>query len=94
MDIGRLPGAGYAAEAAPIASAAAVLSPHDIAQQREVIKAVRALEGSDLLGKNSELTFVFDRHTQRALVRVIDKKTKQVVMQIPPEYLIKMAEAS
>jgi uncharacterized FlaG/YvyC family protein len=69
-----------------------VRSPEQIAKDRELIKAVRAIDGSQLFGPNSELTFVYDRQSQRALARVVDKKTRQVVMQIPPEYVIKMAE--
>ena len=60
--------------------------------QRQLIQAVKALNPTDLFGQDSELTFVFDRHTHRALVRVVDKKTREVLMQIPPERVIRMAE--
>jgi uncharacterized FlaG/YvyC family protein len=45
-----------------------------------------------LFGSNSELTFVFDRKIQRALVRVIDRNTQEVIMQLPAEYVVRMAE--
>jgi flagellar protein FlaG len=45
-----------------------------------------------LFGQNSELTFVLDRETHRALVRLIDRKTNEVIRQIPPEYLLRMAQ--
>ncbi len=67
-------------------------SPEQTAKQRELIQAVKALNGSQLFGSNSELTFVFDRETHRALVRVVDRKTGEVTMQVPPEYVIRMAE--
>ena len=62
------------------------------AQNRELIKAVKALNSTDLFGHDSELTFVFDRETHRALVRVVNRQTREVMMQIPPEYVIRMAE--
>lgn len=73
-------------------AATGVLTPQQITEQRELIKAVKALNKTDLFGYNSELTFIFDRNSHRALVRVIDKQTHEVVMQIPPEYVIRMAE--
>lgn len=71
---------------------AAEMTSQQLNEQRQLIRAVKALNASDLFGQNSELTFVFDRQTQRALVRVIDKHTHEIVMQIPPEYVIRMAE--
>lgn len=68
------------------------VSTEKLAQQRELIQAVKALNGTELFGQNTELTFVFDRETRRALVRVVDKKTRQVTLQIPPEYVLRMAE--
>ena len=64
----------------------------DAGQQRQLIQAVKAVNGAELFGHDSELTFVFDRQTHKALVRVIDKRTREVVMQIPPEHVIRMAE--
>jgi uncharacterized FlaG/YvyC family protein len=67
-------------------------SPEQVAKDRELIKAVRALDSTELFGSNSELTFVFDRKIQRALVRVIDRNTQEVIMQLPAEYVVRMAE--
>jgi uncharacterized FlaG/YvyC family protein len=42
-----------------------------------------------------ELSFVFDRDTRKTLVRVINRTTQEVMMQIPAERVIQMArEAS
>lgn len=73
-------------------SIAASRSPDQISNERELIKAVKALNGSEVFGKDSEMTFVFDRESRRALVRIVNKQTREVVMQIPPEYVIRMAE--
>lgn len=62
------------------------------AENREVILAVRAINAADLFGEENELTFVLDRETRRALVRIVNRKTKELVRQIPAEYVLRMAE--
>lgn len=61
------------------------------AEDRELIKAVKALNAAELFGENNELTFVLDRQTHRVLVRIVDRETKEVVRQIPPEHALRMA---
>ena len=68
------------------------LPPERIQDQRELIRAVRAVNASELFGQDNELTFIFDRETRRAIVRIVDRKTREVVKQIPPEYLLRIAE--
>jgi len=62
------------------------------AQNREVVQAVKALNAAELFGQENELTFVFDRHTHRAVVRIVNRDTREVVRQIPAEYALRMAE--
>lgn len=76
----------------PLAAVSTVVPTEGLSQQRELIQAVRALNAAELFGQNSELTFVLDRETHRALVRLIDRKTNEVIRQIPPEYLLRMAQ--
>jgi uncharacterized FlaG/YvyC family protein len=78
-------------------TAATGSSPHGIpanlsAEQRNLIQAVKAINSAELFGQNSELTFVFDRDTRRTLVRVVDRSTHEVVMQIPAERVLEMAK--
>ena len=61
------------------------------AEDRDLIKAVKALNAAELFGENNELTFVLDRQTQRMLVRIVDRETREVVRQIPPEHALRMA---
>ncbi len=63
-------------------------------QNREVIQAVRALNGTELFGQNNELQFQKDPQTHRMVVKIVDRKTKEVVSQIPPEYVLQLAAAS
>ncbi len=60
-------------------------------QNREVIQAVKALNSTEMFGENNELQFQKDPLTHRMVVRMIDRKTKEVVSQIPPEYVIELA---
>ncbi len=69
-----------------------VQSPEAQAETQGLIRAVQKVNQSELLGSNNELTFVFDRQTHRPLVRIIDRQTKEIVQQIPAEYVLRMAE--
>jgi flagellar protein FlaG len=62
------------------------------AEQREVIKAVKALNATEMFGEQNELQFQTDRQTRRMVVQVVDRKTKEVVSQVPPEYVLRLAE--
>ncbi len=63
-----------------------------IAQNREVIQAVKALNGTEMFGQDNELTFVQDRQTKRMVIRVVNQKTNEVVSQIPPEYVLQLSK--
>jgi uncharacterized FlaG/YvyC family protein len=93
MDIGRIQPTTVGIGNSGLDHTATQPTPGETPQtQRQLIQAVKALNPTDLFGQESELTFVFDRHTHRALVRVVDKRTREVLMQIPPEHVIRMAE--
>ena len=83
----------------PIQSAisAAAVSPSNlperIAEHGELIRAVKALNASDLFGNDRELSFGLDRETKRPVIRVVDRNTHEVIQQIPPEYAVHMAES-
>ncbi|HSW49114.1 MAG TPA: flagellar protein FlaG [Bryobacteraceae bacterium] len=87
MEIAPLqrPGPVLAAQAAPVDTQKA-------AENREIIQAVKAVNAAELYGSNSELTFLVDRLTQRPVIRLVDKETRDVIRQIPPEYVLRMAE--
>jgi len=62
------------------------------AQDREVVRAVKALNGAGLTGQDQELVFQRDAQTQRMVIRLVDRKTSEVISQIPPEYVLRLAE--
>ncbi len=60
--------------------------------RRALIRAVRAVNGAELYGRENELSFTFDRKTRQAIVRIVDRKTREVVQQIPTEQVLRLAE--
>ncbi len=61
-------------------------------ERRSLIKAVKEVNQASLYGDTEELSFTFDRNTQKPILRIIDRKTHEVVQQIPAEYVLRMAE--
>jgi len=60
-------------------------------QYREVVSAIRGLNGSELLGNRREL-----RHRRlangRVVVELVDRETGEVLGELPPGEVVKMAE--
>ena len=78
---------------APSAAAPPASTPVDKASQnREVIQAVKALNGSQMFGEDNELMFQQDRQTHRMVVRVVNRQTQELVSQIPAEYVLRLAD--
>ncbi len=67
-------------------------APAGLAANRELIRAVHAVNGAELFGQNSELTFSFDRQSRKPLIRVVDRRTNEVIRQIPPESVLRLAQ--
>ena len=61
-------------------------------ENREIIQAVRAVNASVKLGDSNELTFSLDRQTRRTIIKIVNRKTNEVVLQIPNEQVLRMAE--
>jgi uncharacterized FlaG/YvyC family protein len=61
------------------------------AQSRQLLQAAKTVNESGVLGQN-QLVFLVDRQTHRPVFRVVDRNTHQVVTQIPPEYVLRLAE--
>lgn len=75
-----------------LAAAAAPLPADRMSDHRELIQAVRALNAAELFGENQELTFTVDQETRRPVVRILDRRTREVIRQIPPELVLRMAQ--
>jgi uncharacterized FlaG/YvyC family protein len=72
------------------AAATAALAANDNRAQTtpELAEAVTAVNGAKLFGQDSELTFAMDRESRQMVVRLVDRKTRQLIRQIPQQYLL------
>jgi uncharacterized FlaG/YvyC family protein len=61
-------------------------------QNRQVVQAVKALNKSEMFGEDNDLEFQRDPGTKRMVVKVVNRATKDVISQIPPEYVLRLAE--
>ena len=62
------------------------------AENREVVQAIKAVNGTEMFGQDNQLMFQRDPESQRMVVRVVNRKTNEVVSQIPAEYVLRLAE--
>ena len=65
----------------------------DAALQKQVATAVRALNQSGLYGQDRELQFARDPGTKTMVIKVVQQQTGEVIEQIPPEEVLRAAEA-
>jgi uncharacterized FlaG/YvyC family protein len=62
------------------------------ADAREIVEAVKALNAVEMFGPENELLFQRDARTQRMVIRLVNRKTREVVNQVPAEYVLRLAE--
>jgi flagellar protein FlaG len=83
-------GVNHSLQTAPAHTAPAPVD--HAAQNREVVQAVKALNGTEMFGEDNQLQFQKDQQTGRMVVRVVNRKTNEVISQIPPEYVLRLAQ--
>jgi uncharacterized FlaG/YvyC family protein len=86
MDITGINGAAQLA-----AHAAVPATPVQAAENHDLVQAVRAINAAESFGNDNELTFLLDRNTRLPVIRVVNRKTKEVIDQIPAEYVLQQA---
>jgi len=68
-------------------------TPAEIAtENREIVRAVKALNGSEMFRDENQLVFRRDPETRRMVIRLVNPRTDEVMAQIPAEYILRMAE--
>lgn len=87
MEIGRVDGAGEFT----LSTAYTSLTPKEREDQKQLVQAVAALNKTELFGEEQELRFVYDRHSKKPILRIVDKHTDEVIRQVPPEYVLRLA---
>jgi uncharacterized FlaG/YvyC family protein len=80
----QLPAATPAAGSTPV-------PPQQAAQRQQLIKSADVINAAQIFGANNQLVFVFDRDTHQPIMRVVDSKTNEVIMQLPPDYVLNLA---
>jgi|GEM_PF-1732402 len=60
--------------------------------RRELEEAVRSANETGALGPSSELQFAFDKDSGKALIRIVDRVTSEVLVQLPSENALRAAE--
>ena len=75
-----------------VAAPAEAIRVDQSTENREVVRAVKALNGTEMFGQENQLQFQRDPDTRRMVVRVVNRKTNEVISQIPPEYVLRLAE--
>lgn len=76
----------------PMAAPAEAVPAAQAAENREIVKAVQAVNGTEMFGDESQLVFQRDPESHRMVVRLVNRKTGEVIAQIPPEYVLRLAE--
>jgi flagellar protein FlaG len=71
-----------------------VLTPQERAAQSRLVQAVKSVNQSGIFGNSDELSFSVDQSTRRPVIRLINKDTKEVIRQMPPEYVLRLSEDS
>lgn len=76
-----------------ISSTPQVDTQQQLREQHELIQAIQFLNRSNLpmLGGNSRFQYQIDAATRIPVVKVIQADTKDVIYQLPPEYVIELA---
>ena len=62
------------------------------AENREMVQAVKALNGAEMFGEDNQLMFQRDLQSQRMVLRIVNQKTREVVSEVPAEYILRLAE--
>jgi len=76
----------------PVALSGSVVPPETRTEQVQLIKAVKAVNSAEIFGQNTEVTLILDRKTRRPLLQLVDVRTKEVIRQVPAEYLLRLAQ--
>ena len=62
-------------------------------EHRDIVRAVRALNQTETCGQDNHLTFHRDQYSRQMVLRVVNRKTGDVVLQVPSEDVLRMAES-
>ncbi|MDR3703264.1 MAG: flagellar protein FlaG [Candidatus Sulfopaludibacter sp.] len=61
-------------------------------QNRSIVRAIKALNETESVGPGNYLTFQRDPSSKRMVIQLVNRETHDIVAQIPPEYVMRLAE--
>ena len=67
------------------------LNPQQRAERTALVQATKTLNDAKSFGPTSEVTFSLDRTTHKPVLQIVDRQTREVISQLPPEYVLRMA---
>jgi uncharacterized FlaG/YvyC family protein len=77
---------------APLIVHSVTIVPPEVAtERRQLVQAAKSVNASGTLGEN-QLVFAVDPTTHHIIMRVENRDTGEVVLQVPPENVMQMAE--
>jgi uncharacterized FlaG/YvyC family protein len=76
----------------PPASAATTAPDPAAPPSREVVQAVKALNQTEMFGQGNQLQFQWDSTARRMVIRLVDRETGEVVSQVSPPSILRLAE--
>ncbi len=88
MDLSDVSSVGFVGNlAVPLGASA----DQQAAKRRQLLQAIKTVNESGQLGRN-QIVFMVDSQTHRPIIQVEDRETHEVVLQIPPEYVLRLAQ--
>lgn len=67
-------------------------TPEARARTQALVSAVQVLNQSGIAGAGREVTYSTDSATKQLVIQVVDKQSKQVIVQWPSDYALEMAQ--
>ena len=68
------------------------LSQEDRARTQAVVSAVRVINESGIAGPDRQVTYSTDSATRELVIKVVDKQSREVLVQWPSEYALNIAQ--
>ena len=70
---------------------AASVPPTEAVNRRALIKAAAVINRTGTLGARNELVFSIDPASLQAVMHVVNRNTRDVIQELPPEHVLRIA---
>ena len=69
-----------------------IIPQEERVRTQSLVAAVQVLNEAGVAGTDREVTYSTDVTTRQTVIRVVDKQSRDVIVQWPSEYVLSMAE--